>query len=244
MPSEEALRTVLGVESNTPIPRGDPEELIPFVRRILAKNKQSMLATMIQMGMQRIVIESGKIHASMRFHVDARSAAESDKGSRFDVSHQSSVAGKYGVGPWGVSAKMTNTIGYVSTFTERTTEEISADVGLNSGVELNFRTDYLPLDRMAPQDRVNLIRANTLNPQAEAKAADQQRQARRRAWAESDKARRSELNKSLSPPKQPPPPTPPPLPKESPASKKPAKETPGTSTAPKSDKAGSTKKTN
>jgi hypothetical protein len=39
---------------------------VPFVRQSLARNRQQMLATMVQLGMQRIVIDSGRINASMR----------------------------------------------------------------------------------------------------------------------------------------------------------------------------------
>ena len=57
------------------MPSGGVQELIPFVRRSLARNRQQMLATMVRMGMQRIVIDSGKITASMKFRIDATSAA-------------------------------------------------------------------------------------------------------------------------------------------------------------------------
>ena len=47
-----------------------------------------MLATMVMLGMQRIVIESGRLSASMRFHIDTRSAAADDRGSTFDVRNE------------------------------------------------------------------------------------------------------------------------------------------------------------
>ena len=68
---------------------GDPEALVPFARQALARNRQQLLATMVQMGMQRIVIESGRLNASMRFHIDTSSAAENDKGSQFDMRNTS-----------------------------------------------------------------------------------------------------------------------------------------------------------
>jgi hypothetical protein len=49
----------------------------------------------------------------------------------------------------GMDAKMQNTIGYVSTQKQQSTEEMNTDLDLNSSVELIFKTDYLPLDRMA-----------------------------------------------------------------------------------------------
>ncbi len=50
----------------------------------MAKNRQPMLSTMVTMGLQPIVIESGRVSAGMRFHIDTRSAANDDRGSSFD----------------------------------------------------------------------------------------------------------------------------------------------------------------
>ena len=84
--------------------------------RQLARPRQEMLATMVMLGMQRIVIESGRIKASMRFHIDTRSAAADGRAAaRSTCRTKINGAGSFGVGPWGVSASMQNTIGYVST---------------------------------------------------------------------------------------------------------------------------------
>jgi len=62
-PSDEGLRTALGLPDNTPIPSGDPETtLLPLVRQRLARTRQETLATLVRLGMQRIVIDGGRIH--------------------------------------------------------------------------------------------------------------------------------------------------------------------------------------
>jgi hypothetical protein len=156
-----------------------------------------MLATMVMLGMQRIVIESGRLNASMRFHIDTRSAANSDEGSRFDFQNKTEASGKFGVGPWGLEAKMTNTIGYVSTQKNQTTEEMNTDLDLNSSVELYFKTDYVPLDRLAGAGQVDRIKVNTLNPDAEEKAALQAREQRVSAARTAEASRSSDLGKNL-----------------------------------------------
>jgi hypothetical protein len=148
MPSAEALRTDLGLGPDESVPAGDPEALVPFARRHLAKSRQGMLATMVMLGMQRIVVESGRINASMRFHIDTRSVARDDRGSRFDMANQINAAGSYGFGAWGASASISNTIGYVSTERTQTTEEMNTELDLNSSVEVVFKSDYLPLNRL------------------------------------------------------------------------------------------------
>jgi hypothetical protein len=204
MPSEDALKTVFGLGASDSIPSGDPERtLLPFARIQMARQRQQMLATMVMLGMQRIVIESGKINASMRFHIDTRSAAQADQGSTFNFQNTVNAAGSFGVGPWGVSASVSNTIGYVSTQRSQTTEEMNTDLDLNSSVEINFKSDYLPLNRLASNEQASKIRANTLNPEAEAQAAEKDRAARN---ADLDKTRWQSLDKTLQPQSAPAPP--------------------------------------
>jgi hypothetical protein len=107
-----------------------------------------MLAMMVQMGMHRIVIDSGRINASKRFHIDATSAAEEDQSSRFDTRTTIGASGSFGFGLWSASASISSTIGYVSTDDVRTRENLTASAYLNSSVELHFRTDQVPLDRI------------------------------------------------------------------------------------------------
>jgi hypothetical protein len=142
----------------------------------------------------------------MRFHIDTRSAAQEDRGSQVDFRNTLSASGSFGYGPWGASASMTNTIGYVSTQKTQTTEEMNTDLDLNSSVELVFKTDYLPLERMAGQGQIDRIKVNTLNPDAETKALTEARTERQKRYAESEKSRREPVDKSIAPPPPPPPP--------------------------------------
>jgi hypothetical protein len=141
----------------------------------------------------------------MRFHIDTRSAAADDRGSTFDVRNEAEASGRLGFGPWGMDAKVKNTIGYVSTQRTQTTEEMNTDLDLSSSVELVFKTDYLPLDRLAGQGQVDRIRVNTLNPDAELRAATEERRARRESQATAERTRASDLNTRLTPQAPPPP---------------------------------------
>jgi hypothetical protein len=70
------------------------------------------------------------------------------------------------------------TIGYVQTTDVQTREEVNAAADLTSSVELHFRTDQVPLDRIASQQTVQRLQLNTLNPERELQIA-----------AETDRAR-------------------------------------------------------
>ena len=216
MPGEGALRMALGLGPEVALPGGDPESLVPVARGALARNRQQMLSTMVMLGLQRIVIDSGRLHASMRFHIDTRSAAADDRGSSFDLRNEVDASGRFGFGPWGVDARVKNTIGYVSTQRTQTTEEMNTDLDLGSSVELVFRTDYLPLERLAGQGTIDRIRVNTLNPGEETRLATEERRTRRAAQVEAETARRSELSGRLAP-RPPASPSPAPTPPAGPA---------------------------
>lgn len=200
MPSEGALRTALGLPEGESVPAGNPEGLVGLARAALARNRQQMLATMVMMGLQRIVIDSGRINASMRFHIDTRSAANDDRGSTFDMRNTTEVGAHGSVGVWGAEAKMQNTIGYVSTERTQTTEEMNTELDLNSSVELIFRSDYVPLERLAGTGDVDRIRVNSLNPDAEDQRAMEERRARREAQGTAERARADQINQRTAPP--------------------------------------------
>lgn len=208
MPSEAALRTALGFGPGDSVPTGNPEGLVGPARAALARNRQQMLSTMVMMGLQRIVIDSGRLNASMRFHIDASSAATEDRGSRFDMRHTSEAGARAQFGPWGASAKIQNTIGYVSTERSQTEEELNAELDLNSSVELIFRSDYVPLERLAGTGDVNRIRVNALNPEEEARRASEERRAREERRGAARRDRTGRLQEGLSPAPPPPPMTP------------------------------------
>ncbi|HEY0598242.1 MAG TPA: hypothetical protein VGD20_20690, partial [Sphingopyxis sp.] len=198
-PSADALRTALGVEPDTEMPSGSPSELIPFVRQSLARNRQQMLATMVQMGMQRIVIDAGRISAGMRFHIDASSAAAEQNTSAFDTRTTVGASASVGFGWWSASASVNSTIGYVATNDTRTSQDLNASADLTSSVELQFRTDQVPLDRIASENTVERLRLNTLNPEREMEINRQADEARLRARGELATARAARAAPSVAP---------------------------------------------
>ncbi|MDZ3832310.1 MAG: hypothetical protein U0S50_10880 [Sphingopyxis sp.] len=198
-PSADALRAALGVEPDTEMPGTSPSELIPFVRQSLARNRQQMLATMVQMGMQRIVIDAGRISAGMRFHIDASSAAAEQNTSAFDTRTSIGASGSVGFGWWSASASVNSTIGYVSTNDRRTSQDLNASADLTSSVELQFRTDQVPLDRIASENTVDRLRLNTLNPEREMEINREADEARLRTRSELATARASRAAPTVAP---------------------------------------------
>lgn len=202
MPSEAAMRTAFGLGPQDSVPSGDPESLVPLARASMARNRQQMLSTMVMMGLQRIVVESGRLNASMRFHIDTHSAAANDHASSFDERNDTTIGVGAKFGPWGVEGKMQNTIAYVSSDRSQTTEEMNTSVDLNSSVELLFKTDYVALDRLAGGPAQERIRVNSLNPETELRLASSDAQARRTAQGTSESARSAQMAERVRMPTQ------------------------------------------
>lgn len=242
MPSEDALRAALGVQPGEDFSGGsNPEALVPLARRQLARQRQQMLATMVQMGMQRIVVDAGRISASMRFHIDTRSAANQERGSQFGMQNRVRASGSFGMGAWGVSADVENTISYVSTERSQRSEEINTSAELTSSVELNFHTDAIPLNQLAAQAQADRVRNASLNPDREVELAAQRGyNDRLAAGRAADEARRAGVDTALrgaTPPAlsaEPlrPPPTPSPSPTPSPTPRPSATPSPSPSPSP------------
>ena len=212
MPKVEGIRATLGIGPEESVDASNPEQLVPLARRYLARQRQQMLATMIMMGMQRIVIDSGRINAAMRFHIDTRSAASEDKGSQFNLQNRVKASGSFGVGPWGASAEVENNIGYVSTEKTQTTEQMNTDLDLTSSVELVFRSDYLPLNQMAAQAQADRIRNASINPTADIPDQSAARNARLQAQLQSERERSSGIDSAISAANKPTAPAPTPAP--------------------------------
>lgn len=170
MPEPEQLKAALEAtdEEVSTVDEDDLEgTLLPLVRRKLGRDRQAMLSTMVLMGLQRIVVDDGRIHASMNLQVDARSTAEQQEASRFDTRVTTSGSGSFGMGMWGASASMSATVGYVTSDERFSREDIAVRAGLRSSVDVAFHTEPINLERMAPRRTVEGIRERSMVPETE-----------------------------------------------------------------------------
>lgn len=137
-------------------------QLVPAARRKLAQGRHQLLSTMVMMGVNRIVITSGRIRATMGFHIDAHDHASASSASEFDESNTTAASGWFGFG----GAATVNTVTYVSTTKKDSNDDLNVTADLTGEVDLKFKSDYLPLERMATPQMINAIQGNTPNPAA------------------------------------------------------------------------------
>lgn len=144
------------------------ETLVPAARRKLAESRHSMLATMVIMGINRIVITSGRIRAQMGFRINAQDTGEAHTASEFDEENESSTGFGGGIGAFfgGPSASFKNTLTYVSSTKKDSADELDVSANLTGEVDLRFKSDYFPMEQFADPNMIAMIQGNTPNPSA------------------------------------------------------------------------------
>ena len=154
--------------SDSEVAKIDSDDLLgtlgPLARRRIGRDRQAILATMVKMGLQRVVVDDGRLHASMDMRVDTRSAAERAQASRTEGWMETGASAQVGMGAWGASAHVNAGFSHVNSDQQIGKEEIATRAGLRSSVDLAFRTEQIPLDRMADKGKQVKIDANSRVP--------------------------------------------------------------------------------
>ena len=138
--------------------RAVDEVLVPATKRDLAERRQQTLATMVMMGINRVVVRDGEINAKLMFHIDASETT----GLKFDQTKTSNgtMSGYAGRNPFGAGSIMVNT----SSINAQSALNVRAD--LTGQVTVRFATETFPLERFADSNAIQLINNNAKVPQA------------------------------------------------------------------------------
>jgi hypothetical protein len=142
------------------------ETLMPAARRQLARQRQSLLSTMVMMGINRIVVTSGHIRAQMGFHIMAHDTGKAATSSSLDEQDTEFTAfsGFFGFG--GGAGGAYHSLTYVSTTQKDSSDDLKVNADLTGEVEVKFKSDYLPIERFANPTLISVIQGNTFNPAA------------------------------------------------------------------------------
>jgi hypothetical protein len=168
------FQSTLGMPESVAIDDDSAEaKFVPAARRKLAESRLQMLSTMVLMGINRIVVTSGRISAKMGFRLHAEDKATAESASQFDLKHDNEFSAGGGIGAifGGPSFKARTSIAYVSTQKKGSSDEIKLDTDLTAEVDLKFKSDYFPLERFAKTGVIAQIQQNTANPTANAPAS-------------------------------------------------------------------------
>ncbi|WP_419815797.1 hypothetical protein [Glacieibacterium sp.] len=168
--------------------------LVMAARMQLAKQRQQLMASMVLMGINRIVITDGRISAKIMYDFTSkdslskkRSAQAYDYARNVDGSLATTRTGEGKTDEGGNSnysrdrSKDTNTTDYsadyyskgeykfedkpvmtaMSAASEASDSQLQTRVQLAGAVEVNFKSDYLPLDKMATPGMIAAIQGNS-----------------------------------------------------------------------------------
>lgn len=132
------------------------QDVVPAARKYLAQQRQQTLATMVMLGINRVLVEDGEISAKLQFHIDA---SESSK-IKFDETKTTTgtMSGRAGRNPFSANAVMVNT----SSLNAQSDINVRAD--LTGQVKVKFKSDAFPLERFADSAAVQLINQNARVP--------------------------------------------------------------------------------
>jgi hypothetical protein len=82
------FRGTLGIQEDVDVSDEAAEEkLVPAARRYLARSRHQLLSTMMLMGINRIVVTSGRIAAKMGFRIQAQDTGAAESASQCDFAH-------------------------------------------------------------------------------------------------------------------------------------------------------------
>jgi hypothetical protein len=134
------------------------EVIVPATRRNLAETRQQTLATMVLMGINRVVVDDGEILAKLQFHIDASETT----GIKFDQTKTTTgnMAGRAGRSQFSANGLMVNTTSL------NAQSDINVRADLTGQVKVRFRSETFPLERFADSAAIQLINNNAKVPQA------------------------------------------------------------------------------
>ncbi|MFZ5636459.1 MAG: hypothetical protein ACOY82_07700 [Pseudomonadota bacterium] len=164
--------------------------LVPAARTQLASSRQQLLATMVMLGINRIVVTDGKISAKVMYDFQARdnmqfrrSAQKFDYGDQYATTsagdYESSSEGGERSSSYSKDAGYQSTnrdASYYSKGTYKTTSQpvlkmasasqtsidasLTTKASLAGTMEVNFKSDYLPLEKLANPESIAAIQMN------------------------------------------------------------------------------------
>lgn len=157
--------------------------LVTAARLQMAKSRQQLLSSMVMLGINRIVVTDGSINAKVVFDMRASDTAKrnytAQMHDREAQKFKQSTSASYGAwfSPVDVSHSNEYSTEHVATVGSSLdeTSESKAEVKakLSGEVRVNFKSDYLPMDKMATPEMMSVIQGNSTpyNPNKSAAGA-------------------------------------------------------------------------
>jgi hypothetical protein len=149
----------------------EEERLVTHARLQMARSRQQLLASMVILGINRIVVTDGLINAKVVFDLRAsdqaarRSAASMHDSMENKASTEMEASYSSWLSPFSGSVKAAASTDHVATVESSVedTSESKAEVKakLSGEVRVNFKSDYFPMEKMASPEMIAAIQGNS-----------------------------------------------------------------------------------
>jgi hypothetical protein len=148
--------------------------LVTAARTEIARGRQQLLASMVMLGINRIVVTDGLIHAKVVFDMRASDLARRRASASMYDKAEEKASTKYetGYGAWfspvsasfsaGASTEHMATV--ESSVDESSESKAEVKAKLTGEVRVNFKSDYLPMERMASPATIAAIQGRAVPP--------------------------------------------------------------------------------
>ncbi|WP_394826327.1 hypothetical protein [Pendulispora albinea] len=146
-------------------------QLVPAARRRLAMDRQQMLATMVLMGVNRLIVTDGSLKASVMFDFKAKDISTRRRATHVDTNLTSTTNTRSHPGIFGWFSGYTSsdnttefTVQSAHDTNAMSTSSVESRNNLAGEVNLRFRSETFPLDKMAEMIQPDLrakIQGNT-----------------------------------------------------------------------------------
>jgi hypothetical protein len=153
----------------------EERRLVLAARLQIARSRQQLLASMVMLGVQRIVVADGLIHAKVLFDLRASDVARrTATASMYDATEtKAATEMSAGYGAWfspvKASMKASASTDHVATVQSAVDDssESKAEVkaNLSGEVRVNFKSDYLPMEKFANPQMISAIQGNAIPPE-------------------------------------------------------------------------------
>jgi hypothetical protein len=169
------------------------EKLVPAARRRMALDRQQLLATMVMMGVNRLVVTNGTIEASVLFELKTKDEVRrgyrqtgnyggQQSASNYD-NRATTTDSSSGGGFWGAifGGDSSNThdewyrghydsdnaqFSVSTTRSEDSSAKVDLHAKLTGKVNVNFKSDYFPMEKMTDVLSMNAIKEKAMGDQA------------------------------------------------------------------------------
>ena len=149
---EPNFQKSLGMDENVPLDEDNEAKIVLAAQLKMAQQRQQQLATMLLLGINRIVVTEGEIKASVLFDVKAHDTAQRDAFA--NVSDETTSSTSTESGGWfsdDTTKVDTSVSSAYSEVRDKSTADLEAKAKLSGSVTVKFKSETFPLERFASQ---------------------------------------------------------------------------------------------